>query len=112
MTEKEYITTKKKLKQNITDIQNEANNKIVPIEEDIKMLEETYKQELLTQNPHIQIGKQFKYRADKVWIVDIKLDTWSNELKVTLNKVKKDGTNGNAIANGYGASITSLKEIV
>lgn len=112
MTKEEYIATKKKLKQDITNIQNEANTKMEPIKEDIRALEETYKQELLSQNPHIKVGSQFRYGKDKVWIVDIKLDNYFNELKVTLNKVKKDGTNGNAVANGYGASITSLKEIV
>ena len=111
MTKEEYIATKNKLKQDITNIQIEANDKMKPIEEDIKALEEAYKQEFLSQNPHIQIGNQFKYGKDKVWIVDIKLDNFSSELKVLLNKVKKDGTNGNAIANSYGVSIISLKEI-
>lgn len=111
MTREEYLATKKKLKQDITNIQIEANSKIEPINKDIKSLDELYKKELLAQNPHIKIGNQFRYRNDKVWIADTLLDNYSNELKVKLNKVKKDGTNGNAVANGYGILITSLKEI-
>ena len=111
MTKEEYIAQVKNLHEQIKQIENEATIKKAPIKSNLETLQETYKQELLAKNPHIQIGNQFRYRKDKVWITDIVLDSYSLDLKVKLNKVKKDGTNGNAVANGYGASITSLKEI-
>jgi len=112
MTKEEYLAQRNNLRAQIKQIENDAQAKKAPVQFDLETLQETYKQELLTQNPNIKIGNQFRYGKDLVWITDIILDSYSIELKVKLNKVKKDGTNGNAVANSYGAAITSLKELI
>ena len=111
MTKEEYIKQKDELNSQVVAIKKEAQAKINPIEADLMRLKNNYLQFLLDQNPHIKIGNQFKYGKDLVWIYDIYLDSYSIDIKVRLNKVKKDGTNGNATANSYGTAITSLKPI-
>ena len=112
MTKKEYKERRDELDQIIRAINLETKQLIGPIDDQKQELYNQYLVQLLTENPHIKIGAQFRYGNDKVWIHEILLDHYSYELKVKLNKVKKDGTNGNASANSYGTSITNLKEIV
>ena len=112
MTKEEYKERENVLNQMIRKIELETKQLIEPIKDQKEELKQTYINELLTQNPHIKIGAQFRYGKDKVWICEILLDLFGYELKVKLNKVKKDGTNGNASASLYGTSITNLKDIV
>lgn len=112
MTKDEYITQRGVLRAKLKQIEDEATAKKAPVHFDLETLQEAYKQELLTLNPNIKIGNQFRYAKDLVWITDIKLDPYRIELIVKLNKVKKDGTNGNTVVDSYGVPITLLKEIV
>ena len=112
MTKEEYKEQENVLNQMIRTIEIETKQLIGTIKDQKEELKQTFISELLAQNPHIKIGAQFRYGKDKVWIYEILLDPFRYELKVKLNKVKKDGTNGNASANSYGTSITNLKEIV
>ena len=112
MTKEEYKEQEKELSQIIRTIELETRQLIEPIKDQKEALKQTYLNELLLQNPHIKIGAQFLYGSEKVWICEIILDPYSYELKVKLNKVKKDGTNGNTSANSYGTSISNLKEII
>lgn len=112
MTREEFIKSKIKLETKANELKLELRKQLEPIDNDLQKLKQEYLNELLSQNPHIKVGTQFLYGKDKVWIHEILLDHYSYELKVKLNKVKKDGTNGNASANSYGTSITNIKEIV
>ena len=112
MTKKEYKERENVLNQMIRTIELETKQLIEPIKDQKEELKQTYLNELLAQNPHIKIGAQFRFGNDKVWIYEIFLDPWHLDLNVKLNKVKKDGTNGNASASSYGTSITNLKDIV
>lgn len=111
MLKKQYKATYEKLQSQIRKIKEEAKAKVLPIEADLQLLEQNFIQELLAQNPHIEVGKQYKYHNELVWITEILLNHYDLELKVKLNKVKKDGTNGMASANSYGTSINSLQPI-
>lgn len=112
MTKEEYKERENVLNKMIRTIELQTRELIEPIKVKKQELKQTYLTELLAQNPHIKTGAQFNYGKYKVWIYEILLDPLSHELKVRLNKVKKDGTNGNASADSYGTSITNLKEIV
>ena len=112
MTREEFIKSKIELETKVHELKLELKKRIEPINISLQSLKQTYLNELLLQHPHIKLGAQFLYGKEKVWINEVILDNYTYELKVKLNKVKKDGTNGNASSNSYGTSITNLKEIV
>lgn len=112
MIKEEYKERTEVLDGMIETIKLETDKLIAPITKQKRELHNQYLTQLLTENPHIKIGAQFQYGNDKVWIYEIFLDSWSLDLKVKLNKVKKDGTNGNSSANSYGTSVSNLKKIV
>lgn len=112
MTREEFIKSKIELETKFHELKLELKKRIEPIDISLQSLKQTYLNELLLQHPHIKLGAQFLYSKEKVWISEVTLDSYTYELKVKLNKVKKDGTNGNASADSYGTSITNLKEIV
>ena len=110
MTKEDFIKSRIELETKAHKLKLQLEKELEPINTNLKKLEQEYIDYLLSQNPHIKIGAQFTCGKDKVWVYEILLDHWTVDLKVKLNKVKKDGTNGNASANTYGTSITNLKE--
>ena len=88
----------------------ELSKQINIVNNDKKLLRKSYI-EFLKQENNFQIGDRVKYNGTLSWIYDFELNYFNNKLVAKLKKVKKDGTNGEQIANSYGADIEDLKRI-
>lgn len=65
----------------------------------------------LKQEANIEIGDRVMYRGNKCWIYEFSIDYFNKGLVAKLKKVKKDGTNGEQLANSSGTLVDRLTRI-
>ena len=89
---------------------SELSKQINIVDNDKKLLRESYI-EFLKQEANIEIGDRVMYRGNKCWIYEFSLYYFNKGLAAKLKKVKKDGTNGEQIADSHGRNVEDLKRI-